>query len=63
MLMMSLREEPSAAYAVAFSWCEPFANLVVSSAHCMPSETVLSVLSAALSRKNWTRLTLPEAFT
>jgi len=29
----------------------------------MPSDTLLSVFSAVLSMKNWTRFTLPEAFT
>src|SRR5213075_768438 len=45
-LMMSVLVEPSVPVTTALSWCVPFANFVVSSAHCMPSVGALSVLRA-----------------
>ena len=58
--MMSTLLEPSVPVTVAFSWCVPFANLVVSIKHCVPSEGELSVLSAVESIMNATLFTLPE---
>src|SRR5438067_13208721 len=48
-LITSLREFPEASYAVAVSWCVPFANLVVSTTHCMPCDIVVLVFSAVVS--------------
>src|SRR5437763_16997876 len=62
-VMTSRRKLPERSYAVATSWCVPFANFVVSMAHCMPSAGVVSVLSAVESIVNATRATLPEALT
>ena len=50
MLTTSLYVAPAALRAVAFSWCVPFANLVVSSTHDMPSATLVSALSSVASR-------------
>src|SRR4051812_2958268 len=50
----SEREAPLDEIAVAVSLCAPFANFVVSRTHDMPSDTLVSVLSAVPSRKNWT---------
>src|SRR5688572_23447170 len=61
-LISSMREAPLDVYATARRRCVPLANFVVSSTHCMPSLMVVSVLSAVLSRKNWTRAT-PEPAT
>src|SRR4051812_17557578 len=61
-LMMSLRLLPLASKAVAVSVCVPFANLVVSIAHCIPSDMVLSVLSVVASMAKTTRVT-PTPFT
>src|SRR5438270_50702 len=61
-LMMSTLLEPSLPVTVAFSWCVPFANLVVSRTHCVPSAGVLSVLSAVESMVKATFRTLPELF-
>src|SRR5919198_819250 len=55
-LMTSIFVWPLVPVTVAFSWCAPFANLVVSRTHCMPSLGVLSVLSAVESIVNATLL-------
>src|SRR5689334_13506391 len=51
-LMTSLRELPELSNTVAVSVCVPFANLVVSITHCVPSAGVVSVLSAVESSLN-----------
>src|SRR5437764_398605 len=59
-LMTSRIVEPFVPYTVAVKVCVPFANLVVSRTHCVPSAGVLSVLTAWPSMSNTTRFTLPE---
>src|SRR5437899_5025768 len=61
-VMTSFFELPAASNAVAVSVCAPFANLVVSITHCVPSAGVVSVLRAVESILNATRETLPEVF-
>src|SRR5436190_17627130 len=59
MLTWSERDAPDVSNTVALRVCVPLPNLVVSIKHCRPLAGVLSILSAAPSRKNAARATLP----
>ncbi len=62
-LMMSDFTLPELSVASARSEWLPFAYFVVSIAHCMPSEGLVSVLSGVPSIEKATLVTLPLAFT
>ncbi len=63
MAIKSERVAPELSVATALSECVPFESLVVSSAHCMPSAGVVSVLTALPSIEKATLRMLPEAAT